>query len=41
LVSNYNANCIAYNDVKFEQERVLLYNIRFKVTYYILEGLNR
>jgi hypothetical protein len=39
LVSNYNANSIAYNDVKFKRGRVILYNITI-VIYCILEGLN-
>lgn len=31
LISDYNANFIAYNDEKFKRECVILYNIRFKV----------
>ena len=30
LISEYNANFIAYNDAKFKRECVILYNIRFK-----------
>ena len=31
LISDYNANFIAYNDETFKRECVILYNIRFKV----------